>query len=318
MDALSPLLDLAHLRVTLDVRCLLGGRFTIDHPALPPGEAVFHLLLSGRCRLRLNDGLELGLVAGDFVLLARGEAHVLLDDGANDAPQALRSHAGGLLPLTADGVASEAPAELLCGRYHHTHGAGALFSAALPARLHVSLLDSSVQPALSALMALLRAEVQGEAQAAGHAVIDALGQALLAYALRVFAQDDAVAGGLLPLAADRRLGASVRAVLDRPEHPWTIAELGNTVSMSRATYARHFQARAGSSVSDFLTRVRMMRACALLVETRRSLGDIAEAVGYRSEAAFGKAFHKALGETPGRWRRGAAERRAEAAAPGKA
>ena len=26
MDALSPLLDLAHLRVTLDVRCLLGGR----------------------------------------------------------------------------------------------------------------------------------------------------------------------------------------------------------------------------------------------------------------------------------------------------
>ena len=48
------------------------------------------------------------------------------------------------------------------------------------------------------------------------------------------------------------------------------------------------------------------------------LGDIAEAVGYRSEAAFGKAFHKALGETPGRWRRGAAERRAEAAAPGKA
>ena len=43
MDALSPLLDLAHLRVTLDVRCLLGGRFTIDHPALPPGEALASL-----------------------------------------------------------------------------------------------------------------------------------------------------------------------------------------------------------------------------------------------------------------------------------
>jgi hypothetical protein len=101
--------------------------------------------------------------------------------------------------------------------------------------------SSRCQPALSTLIGLLRAEAAGEPQPGARAVVDGVGQALLGFALRVHAQGANTSAGLLPLMVDSRLGPSVRAVLTAPGHPWTIAELGATVAMSRAAYARHFQ-----------------------------------------------------------------------------
>ncbi|MBN3818906.1 AraC family transcriptional regulator, partial [Paraburkholderia sp. Se-20369] len=64
MDALSRLLLLGRSHVELDVRCLLDGPFAMAHDALPPGEAAFHLLLAGRCRLRAPGGRTLQLAEG--------------------------------------------------------------------------------------------------------------------------------------------------------------------------------------------------------------------------------------------------------------
>jgi AraC family transcriptional activator of mtrCDE len=92
-------------------------------------------------------------------------------------------------------------------------------------------------------------------------------------------------------------------MLSAPERAWTIAELGELAAMSRATYARRFNERAGVTVMDFLTQIRMTIACDLLRRTQRSAAEIGEAVGYQSEAAFGKAFAQSVGVTPGRYRR---------------
>ncbi|WP_133670963.1 AraC family transcriptional regulator [Burkholderia pseudomallei] len=305
MDALSQLLTLARVRVALDVRCRFGGKFEIRHDQLPAGEAAFHLLLSGRCRIRLDNGRELGLEGGDFVLLTRGHGHTVTDDDTTEgAAPPVRTVEGGALPLKCnDAGHGEGAADLLCGRYSYTSGAGSLFTGWLPDVLQVCLLDAAGQSALGAVIGLLRAEAAGEPQPGARAVIDGLGQALLGLALRVIAHDENTAAGLLPLMVDTRLGPSVRAVLAVPGHPWTIAELGETVAMSRATYARHFQARAGFGVGQFLTHVRMTHACVLLEQGSRSIADVAEAVGYSSEAAFSRAFRDTVGEAPGRWRR---------------
>lgn len=304
MDALSQLMTLARVRVALDVRCLFGGKFEIRHDPLPVGEATFHLLLSGRCRIRLDNERELGLEGGDFVLLPRGDVHTIAHDSAAEGDiQPVRTLEGSVLPLKCnDAGREEGAADLLCGHYSYASGASSLLTEWLPDVLHVCLLDTTGRSALSALIELMRAEVAGEPQPGAGAVVDGLGLALLGFALRVHAQNENAAG-LLPLMVDSRLGPSVRAVLAAPGHPWTIASLGETVAMSRATYARHFQARTGFSVGEFLMRVRMTHACALLEQGRRSIAEVAEAVGYSSEVAFGKAFRNALGETPGRWRR---------------
>jgi len=47
----------------------------------------------------------------------------------------------------------------------------------------------------------------------------------------------------------------------------------------------------------------MQEAAHLLRTTDESLGAIAERVGYRSEFAFNRAFHRALGAPPGAYRK---------------
>ncbi len=134
------------------------------------------------------------------------------------------------------------------------------------------------------------------------AIVTALSQALLTLALRVHGQREGAAPGTLTPLADARLGPSVQAMLSTPERAWTIKTLADPAAMSRATYARHFKARADMTVWDFLTRVRMTLACDQLLHTRYSVGEIAARVGYQSEAAFGKAFRQLLGMTPARYR----------------
>ncbi|MCA7952539.1 AraC family transcriptional regulator [Burkholderia seminalis] len=310
MDALSQLLSLGRSRVELDVRCLLDGPFAMPHDPLPPGEAAFHLVLTGTCRLRTADGRTLQLAEGDFVLLPAGGAHDLLDTGRG-RPQPvvpLRDSGAGdgaVLPVKSN-LDSAAPhsasVDLLCGRFVYARGAGELLMRTLPQVLHIGLREASGFEPLQLLTSVLRTEASNVQPGAG-AIVNALGQALLAYALRAYGRGASVPSGWLALAADARLGPSVQAVLRAPEQPWTVESLGDAAAMSRATYARHFREKAGMSVGAFLAQIRMMHACALLQDTQRGQAEIGQAVGYQSEAAFGKAFRAVLGMTPGRWRR---------------
>ncbi|MCA7893353.1 cupin domain-containing protein [Burkholderia cepacia] len=310
MDALSQLLSLGRSHVELDVRCLLGGPFAMPHDPLPSGEAAFHLVLAGTCRLRTAEGRTLQLADGDFVLLPAGGAHELLDAGAGRLRPvaALREQGAGggaVLPVKTNLDPAEpggASVDLLCGRFVYARGAGELLMRTLPHVLHVGLREASVFAPLQLLTSVLRTEASNGQPGAG-AIVNALGQALLAYALRAYGRGARVPSGWLALAADARLGPSVQAVLQAPEKPWTVESLGDTSAMSRATYARHFRERAGMSVGAFVAQIRMMHACALLQDTQRGQAEIGQAVGYQSEAAFGKAFRAVLGTTPGRWRR---------------
>ncbi|WP_412022420.1 cupin domain-containing protein [Burkholderia cepacia] len=309
MDALSQLLSLGRSHVELDVRCLLDGPFAMPHDPLPPGEAAFHLVLAGTCRLRTADGRTLQLDDGDFVLLPAGGAHDLLDAGAGRsravAPLRESGTGGAVLPVKSNLDPAEpggASVDLLCGRFVYARGAGELLMRTLPHVLHVGLREASGFAPLQLLTSVLRTEASNVQPGAG-AIVNALGQALLAYALRAYGRGARVPSGWLALAADARLGPSVQAVLQAPEKPWTVESLGGASAMSRATYARHFREKAGMSVGAFVAQIRMMHACALLQDTQRGQAEIGQAVGYQSEAAFGKAFRAVLGTTPGRWRR---------------
>jgi AraC family transcriptional activator of mtrCDE len=86
-----------------------------------------------------------------------------------------------------------------------------------------------------------------------------------------------------------------------------VASLAERCHLSRATFAREFTRRVGTGPLEFLTTLRMELASRLLVQGRQDTGAIGEAVGYRSEAAFNRAFTRHAGITPGRFRRSASE-----------
>jgi AraC-like DNA-binding protein len=73
--------------------------------------------------------------------------------------------------------------------------------------------------------------------------------------------------------------------------------------VSRATLGRRFVEFVGESLSAYLTRWRLHLAARRLRTTDDSIGKIARSVGYTSEYAFSRAFARAWGAAPGRFRR---------------
>ncbi len=74
--------------------------------------------------------------------------------------------------------------------------------------------------------------------------------------------------------------------------------------MSRSAFAARFRELVGDTPLNHLTQWRMVRAVDLMHEDRSaSLSEIALAVGYESASAFGKAFHRIMGVSPGTYRR---------------
>ena len=95
---------------------------------------------------------------------------------------------------------------------------------------------------------------------------------------------------------------------ERPGHPWTVAELATAARMSRSPFAARFRESVGEAPLAYLTRWRMHLATGLLEEGGLGLKEVADRIGYGSEASFSKAFRSFAGLPPGRWR----ERRANA------
>lgn len=92
-----------------------------------------------------------------------------------------------------------------------------------------------------------------------------------------------------------------------PVRGWTVPELARTAGISRSVLAERFSRLVGQSPMEYLKAWRLHLARSMLRDDRRKLREVAEAVGYESEAAFNKAFRKTFGAPPGSWRRGAAQ-----------
>jgi AraC-like DNA-binding protein len=80
--------------------------------------------------------------------------------------------------------------------------------------------------------------------------------------------------------------------------------------MSRSVLAERFTHFLAVPPMQYLARWRMQLAANLLATTAMGLAEIADRVGYGSEAALSRAYKRWVGVAPADWRRG---RRGEAA-----
>ena len=63
----------------------------------------------------------------------------------------------------------------------------------------------------------------------------------------------------------------------------------------------------GEPVMSYVARWRMQVAVAALKDEGATVGQLADRLGYRSEAAFSRAFKRVIGVSPGAIRRSAGE-----------
>ena len=73
--------------------------------------------------------------------------------------------------------------------------------------------------------------------------------------------------------------------------------------MSRSAFAARFSSLVGVPAMQYVVRWRMHLAATWLRDDGAGLGELAGRLGYRSEAAFSRAFKRVVGISPGTVRR---------------
>ncbi len=61
-------------------------------------------------------------------------------------------------------------------------------------------------------------------------------------------------------------------------------------ALSRSSLHRLFKLHTGATITEYVSRLRIGNACALLINTQRSISLIADDVGYRNLANFNRQF----------------------------
>ena len=98
--------------------------------------------------------------------------------------------------------------------------------------------------------------------------------------------------------AGNRITAAIAFMRDELDRPIRVEDMANHVKMSVSAFAHLFKATTGSAPYQYLKRLRLDRARALLVEENRAVSEACRAVGYSTVSHFITEFKRTYGETP--------------------
>jgi len=88
----------------------------------------------------------------------------------------------------------------------------------------------------------------------------------------------------------------------------SVGEMSNLVGMSESAFSRFFSKATGLTFTTFVNRLRVNRACQLLMERDSYVSSVCYAVGFNNVANFNRRFLEVKGMTPTQFRRQAAGR----------
>lgn len=305
IDWLSRFLASVSLSGRVEIRCSYGAPWNVTYQDSPIGEMPYHVVMAGTAVLEGPRGEEGDrLSAGDIVLYPHGDGHVLRD--ATGVPPGPVTEREVLNVLLSENTGTGERLEMVCGRFMiaapHSRWLREYFPSVLVVRRGESHGEATATAQLHALLSLMRGEADAE-RLGGYALLNALSAALFTLVLRASSEGASSPPGLLMLASHPRLAPAIAAMFDQPARAWTLPELAALSSMSRATFMRRFQDALGRSATDLLQDIRISLAANALKTSTLATEAIADAVGYRSVAAFRRVFTERTGMTPGSWRR---------------
>ena len=104
----------------------------------------------------------------------------------------------------------------------------------------------------------------------------------------------------------------INAVLDKVTknvaQSMSVADCAKLLGMSESRFSRLFRRATGNTFVDFVNRVRINRACQLLMASDRYITNICYEVGFNNVANFNRRFLEVKGMTPRDFRRQALKR----------
>jgi transcriptional regulator GlxA family with amidase domain len=101
---------------------------------------------------------------------------------------------------------------------------------------------------------------------------------------------------------DPHIGRALALLHQDLAAPWSTNALAREVGLSRSSFVERFTTLVGIPPIRYLLVWRLQTAKQQLAESAKSIGQLARAVGYESEEAFGRAFKREFGISPGAFR----------------
>ncbi len=100
-----------------------------------------------------------------------------------------------------------------------------------------------------------------------------------------------------------QLARAVEFMEQQLDREITRDEVARAAGLSPSHFSHLMRAKTGASFTELLTRLRIDRACQLLTSTTLGLAHIAQTCGFGDQSYFTRVFRKAIGQTPGEYRR---------------
>ena len=262
---------------------------------------MFHVVTDGHCWLKVDGDEPRLLQQGSLALVPHGNGHSILGsledetvalfdipvEKVSERYEIMRHGGGGDMT------------QLTCGVVQFDHMLGQQLIALLPKVLQVDSWAEEEGNWLKSTLHLIAHESR-ELRPGGETVITHLADILVIQAIRSwFDSAPEAERGWLAALRDNYVGRALTLIHREPEKDWTVASLAKEVGMSRSGFSARFTRLVGESVVRYLTQWRMQLAHVQLQETSDSLSVLSERFGYRSEAAFCRAFKRVFGVPPG-------------------
>jgi AraC-like DNA-binding protein len=315
MDALSDVLRVAHLtggvflHADFSAPWCMAARVAPEHcaPALGPTShmILYHYVVEGELHIRVDGEEDLVVRAGDVVLLPRNDLHLVGSDlnlppvTGSEIIQPPRN--GGLFTIQHGGGGKRT--RMICGYLGCDSAEDNPVISTLPSLLKLDAEQGGAAEWIRSTFQYAADEVAA-GRPGSETVLAKLSELLFVEAVRRYAEalPEGQTGWLAGL-RDPHVARALALVHRDIARPWTVDDLSREVGLSRSALADRFIGLIGMPPMHYVASWRMQVATQKLRNTSASLAQVADLVGYSSEAAFSRAFKKAFGTAPATWRR---------------
>jgi AraC-like DNA-binding protein len=264
----------------------------------------YHVVTHGHAWASVEGEPAIRLAAGDIIVFPHGDPHAMSSaPGLREPPDLslFRRPSDRHLPFALSmGEAHDDAAHIVCGFLGCDARPFNPLLASLPRVIRVS------DPAGGAIGPLARfaAAESKEPRIGGECVLGRLSELMFVDVVRRYLETlPAGRTGWLAALREPFVGRALTAMHGNPARAWTLESLAREVGLSRSALAERFTHIVGQPPMHYLTNWRMQLAASLLLSGVDGVAHVAERVGYESEAAFSRAFKKAVGVAPGQWRK---------------
>jgi AraC-like DNA-binding protein len=277
----------------------------------------YHMVVRGHCWAAAAGEPRVQVHQGDVIVFPHGDAHMLSsapDLRAEPDIDSLFEWRPPQLPfLLRQGMARQVVASvadtaseqtgLLCGFLGCDRRPFNPLLATLPKMIHAPASDHEADTWIAQFVRLAVDESRHK-RPGGEAVLERMSEMMFVDLLRRYLEtlpddDRSWLAGL----RDRYVGRVLGLMHEAPAETWTLERLSDRVGLSRSALHERFVQFIGVPPMQYLTRWRMQVASRLLAEGNATLASVALEVGYESDAAFSRAFKRAVGVPPAKWRR---------------